>query len=1319
MKKVSFFIMALLTAATAWAQTQSITYYDPVSHTNKTANAVYVYSGAEMNSLSTGWYYNDKTTGNVSVSLNRVAISGTVNLILCDGTSITFEKGLNVAEGATLNIYAQSGGSGELYAYSNDLESACIGSGSWQSFGTVNIYGGVIDALPKLSSNAAAIGGGNGGGGGSVNIYGGDVTATARYGGAGIGSGKQGSNTSITISGGTVTAYGGQTGTGQWDTGAAGIGGGTNGNSGSITISGGTVTSSGGYRGAGIGGGKSGSSGTILITGGTVNATGGYYGAGIGGGENGSSTAITISGGIINATGGNGATAIGGGNYGNGGIITISGGQVTATPNSSHGNGIGGYSPNTTADIRLGWTNATDFINTHDHAGTVTFNSTFVFEYNKTYVVSENNWSSSKIVPAYSISTTTPTNGTFGVSAQWAGAGANITVTPNPNANYIVGTVQYNDGTNHTITPSGSTYSFTMPSHNVTVSVTFIIDPAHFSVNGDEYTINSAQGWDLFCDMLEGGESFSGKTVKLGADISVSRMAGKTGSDDSTPFGGTFDGQGHTLTFNYTGSEDFIAPFSWTTWTASPIFRNLTVSGTINTTGAYAAGLVGHLYGTVTVEHCTSTIDITTASGAGGFVGLCEHTVNFSDCLSSAVIHSKGGNNSGFVGWSRASGYEINFTGCVFNGKLLQIDGEGGINGGFIGWTGSNKTVTITDCLVDPAALATGEAMATGSTATFARGWNATTTAINIYYTAALGSPQGKQARSITAGENVTTLANAGTPATVYSVSGITAYPTGIKYNGVIYAGNDETVNLTLGHSDLNGYIFTGYEASAGTLSGNANPYTLTMPDEDVIIDANYYLDPTHFEQTSSNEYIIHTATGWDLFCDMLAEGESFSGKTVKLDADISVSRMAGSEETPFSGTFNGQGHTLTFTHTAGANYVAPFGYVVGGSTADAAAAISHLNVATTITASGYRHMAGLIALQQGHVNVTDCHATVNINSTKRGTETDLYPAALVSQAATENNGTLTISSCTASGTIATDGKYASGLVGIVQGSANIVNCVSSVTINSSTAGDGTHGGFIAVQNNGSTIEGCLFNGKMLSVGTTATDCCGGFIGWRNGNISIKNSLYAPATLKNGETEVGAGSGSHPSYTFYRNDVTAGGTITNCYYIRTLGTPQGKQTRSITAGENVTTLENAGTPPTVYNVSGITAYPTGIKYNNVLYAGDGDNVSLTLGHSDIEHYTFNGYEASAGTLSGSANPYTLTMPDEDVTVTAVYKTTTMRGDVNGDNQVGIADVTALINYLLTDDATGINLDAADCNQDNNINISDVTALINFLLTDNW
>ena len=59
------------------------------------------------------------------------------------------------------------------------------------------------------------------------------------------------------------------------------------------------------------------------------------------------------------------------------------------------------------------------------------------------------------------------------------------------------------------------------------------------------------------------------------------------------------------------------------------------------------------------------------------------------------------------------------------------------------------------------------------------------------------------------------------------------------------------------------------------------------------------------------------------------------------------------------------------------------------------------------------------------------------------------------------------------------------------------------------------------------------------------------------------------------------------------------------------------------------------------------------------------------------------------------------------------------GDVNGDGYINIADVTALIRYLLSHNATGIELDNADVNGDGYINIADVTTLINRLLKGHW
>lgn len=59
------------------------------------------------------------------------------------------------------------------------------------------------------------------------------------------------------------------------------------------------------------------------------------------------------------------------------------------------------------------------------------------------------------------------------------------------------------------------------------------------------------------------------------------------------------------------------------------------------------------------------------------------------------------------------------------------------------------------------------------------------------------------------------------------------------------------------------------------------------------------------------------------------------------------------------------------------------------------------------------------------------------------------------------------------------------------------------------------------------------------------------------------------------------------------------------------------------------------------------------------------------------------------------------------------------GDVNTDGAVNISDVTTLIDYLLSGDASAVNLSAADCNNDSSVNIADVTSLIDYLLGNTW
>lgn len=77
---------------------------------------------------------------------------------------------------------------------------------------------------------------------------------------------------------------------------------------------------------------------------------------------------------------------------------------------------------------------------------------------------------------------------------------------------------------------------------------------------------------------------------------------------------------------------------------------------------------------------------------------------------------------------------------------------------------------------------------------------------------------------------------------------------------------------------------------------------------------------------------------------------------------------------------------------------------------------------------------------------------------------------------------------------------------------------------------------------------------------------------------------------------------------------------------------------------------------------------------------------------------------TVGSLDGTAVPATCFV--------TVY---TERGDLNCDGFINMDDLTALINYLITDDDTNIKLDNADFNNSGGVNMDDLTTLINYLL----
>ena len=304
-------ILTLLPGITMTAHAEdavSYVYYTldgntAIRHTDG-SRSTYTTVTSSTTSWSNGWYV---VNSNVTVS-NRISVTGTVYLILCDGYKLTASAGITVTGNNHLVIYGQDAGTGALQATGPQSHSG-IGGGPSQAGGKLTIHGGNVKA--SNSSWASGIGGGLGKEGGTTTIYGGTVTASsagwsAAIGGSSNNNGAHGAGGTTIIYGGTVTA------TSNYQD--AAIGGGRYAAGGITKIYGGNVTATSKGDGTGIGGGQNGAGGTTEIHGGTVTVTGSGAGAGIGGSGSTAGGTTIIDGGTVIATGGASAAGIGSGN---------------------------------------------------------------------------------------------------------------------------------------------------------------------------------------------------------------------------------------------------------------------------------------------------------------------------------------------------------------------------------------------------------------------------------------------------------------------------------------------------------------------------------------------------------------------------------------------------------------------------------------------------------------------------------------------------------------------------------------------------------------------------------------------------------------------------------------------------------------------------------------------------------------------------------------------------------------------------------------------------------------------------------------------
>ena len=461
------------------------------------------------------------------------------------------------------------------------------------------------------------------------------------------------------------------------------------------------------------------------------------------------------------------------------------------------------------------------------------------------------------------------------------------------------------------------------------------------------FEISTAEQLAGLAQLVNGGTNFSGKTIKLMADIQLNELdengmptaaEGKTEPSQWTPIGtsqkkfaGTFDGDGHTIAGLYI--NDTAAVYNaykglFGNITASAKVQNLVVTGGVmaksanNTAPQYVGGIVGFNNGTV--QNC-------------GFQG----SVSASKKNSAPSTN----NNGGVVGYGKA-------TNCWYFRKTGTF--KLGVCGGtptncYHNVSGNSKGTYYEDKAFRDGTVAS---LLNSGLTEGCKAWKAV---VGSEYPGFLGEdekmvvlekylPTSTAVMSIKdCTENITV---------VSSGAAVTLVPVGT----VLYSldGKNWTTISTETAIAVNGdaQIVRIYYASNGeTTAGDW-----------------YYKAESGTGDTADKPYIIGNAAELAFFANLVNTGNNFVKKYVKLNNGITLNKEAnwvpiGDATHAFTGIFDGNGHTVEGLYiNNAAQYQGLFGNVGSGGV------VKNLIATGTVTADEQMYVGGIVAGGQGTV---------------------------------------------------------------------------------------------------------------------------------------------------------------------------------------------------------------------------------------------------------------------------------------------------------------------------------------------------------------
>lgn len=440
------------------------------------------------------------------------------------------------------------------------------------------------------------------------------------------------------------------------------------------------------------------------------------------------------------------------------------------------------------------------------------------------------------------------------------------------------------------------------------------------------YEINTAAQLAGLAQLVNGGTNFSGKTIKLAADIDLNNQAwtpigNENGFDAELAFSGTFNGDGYT------------------------------VSG-LNVPDTYFPGLFGQISTSAAVQNLIVKGSVTGGEKAYDIWGEAAGVV----CDNNGTVQ-----NCGFYG-------SVN--------DEIGLDAGGGVAGG-----GNGKVLNCWYYMTDESSSVSVVSVCTATNCVVISS-SGNMPADKLLATLQTNAPDTGKVWSWKEGDAYPTLvSNVSRSMTLkpylnsctakVSVSGLTG-ESGVYLleNGV----NTVTLLLDSGYSGENVYVRTNAANADGQIQlttsgvsvpiGNAEKTILYYGTEEDFEAGKWYTAGDAPYQISTGRELVYLA-------QLVNDGNNFSGKTIVLTANIDLSLIChaangetgaaevnwtpigvgsanAKEQKPFSGTFDGQGHTISglYINNSSANQ-GLFGYI------DRSAIVQNLIVTGSVTTGG------------------------------------------------------------------------------------------------------------------------------------------------------------------------------------------------------------------------------------------------------------------------------------------------------------------------------------------------------------------------------